>query len=132
MSLPPWLAAHEDGPLVFSLLCVAWADGALGPHERAALGELVERLAIEVSPEDLAAWLATPPDPDVVIASVTDPVVRRFVIYEACLLAVADGEAAAGEEALVARWAGAWGIGDEELAELRDEARANVSARSPT
>lgn len=126
MTMPAFLAAADDGPLVYALACVAWADGALGPEERGALGELVDRLGIEVSREDLAAFLAVPPDPEVVVAAVTDEMVRRFVLYEAFLLAIADGEAAAGEEALVARWAAAWGVGPAELVSLREEATQNA------
>jgi hypothetical protein len=129
---PAWITRHPDGPLVDGLLAVAWADGAIAAEERALLSELLEILFVDVSPEALASWWATPPDPDEVADRVTDPVARIFLLDRALLLAWADGAAAAGEEDLIQRWAARWGMEPEEIAALRDDLAARVSDQHPT
>ena len=122
---PDWIARHPDGPLVDGLLAVAWADGAIAPAERELLTELLDVLFVDVDPDALAAWWSLPPDPDEVADRVTDPVARMFLLDRALGLAAADGDAAAGEEDRITRWAARWGLEPEELAALR----ADVAAR---
>ncbi len=96
-----------------AMLAVARADGAAEPREVA----LIEQLA----PVDPAA---PAPQAAELAAAIPRADARELLLRSALLVALVDGDYSEAEKALVADWAGAFGVAPARLEELASSVKA--------
>ena len=124
MSHPSWLAHSRHAALLAGLKSIAWADGQLAVIEQNLIEQLVYRLGLSPSFSELRDWLLATPKTEGFAPLETDPFERRFLLWKAIELAMADGSYTEPERQCIIRWARAWSISIDEVEEMEQEVYA--------
>ncbi len=82
---------------------------------------LLGELGLRPSHLELHAWLDQSHEDETFSPEEQDPFSQRFLLSQAIQMALKDGDYSGEERACIERWAVAWQISDEELAELEAE-----------
>jgi uncharacterized tellurite resistance protein B-like protein len=131
MSLPSWLLSTRHADVLESLRQLAWSDGVLSDSERVMIVKLVNRLGINPTNEELAAWLASATSPGTHAAMVQGSFERRYLISQAIRISYEDGEYSEVEERLILDWAAGWGIDKAEVHQIEEEILAEKANADP-
>jgi len=113
------------------MLFAAYADGSMGPEERAAFEAQVEKATLgQLRPEIVRTVLGVlestikEADPDArvrrIAERITDPRLRRGVLWLAATIAMADGKLLAEERSFLERAGAAFALTKDEIAKTLD------------